>query len=114
MPSVAVAGASGYMGAELLRLLTVHPKLELTAVTSERLSGERLDLSALLDANFGQGNNADGLDQEKSAAITAQVDNNAPSAGAHFEDTIVLAGYGTSNADIVRAVFNASEQQLSS
>src|SRR5262245_25708191 len=43
MPAGAVAGASGYMGAELLRLLTVHPKLELTAVTSERLSGERLD-----------------------------------------------------------------------
>jgi N-acetyl-gamma-glutamyl-phosphate reductase len=40
---VAVAGASGYMGAELLRLLSVHPKVRLTAVTSERLSGERLD-----------------------------------------------------------------------
>jgi N-acetyl-gamma-glutamyl-phosphate reductase len=43
MLRVAVAGASGYMGAELLRLLSVHPKVELTAVTSERLSGERLD-----------------------------------------------------------------------
>lgn len=31
------------MGAELLRLLSVHPKLRVTAVTSERLSGERLD-----------------------------------------------------------------------
>jgi N-acetyl-gamma-glutamyl-phosphate reductase len=31
------------MGAELLRLLSVHPKVELTAVTSERLAGERLD-----------------------------------------------------------------------
>jgi N-acetyl-gamma-glutamyl-phosphate reductase len=31
------------MGAELLRLLSVHPKLRLTAVTSERLAGERLD-----------------------------------------------------------------------
>jgi N-acetyl-gamma-glutamyl-phosphate reductase len=43
MVRVAVAGASGYMGAELLRLLSVHPKLQLAAVTSERLSGERLD-----------------------------------------------------------------------
>ena len=43
MLRVAVAGASGYMGAELLRLLSVHPKLQLTVVTSERLSGERLD-----------------------------------------------------------------------
>jgi N-acetyl-gamma-glutamyl-phosphate reductase len=40
---VAVTGASGYMGAELLRLLSVHPKVRVTAVTSERLAGERLD-----------------------------------------------------------------------
>ena len=43
MLRVAVAGASGYMGAELLRLLSVHPKVRVTTVTSERLSGERLD-----------------------------------------------------------------------
>src|SRR4029453_14129854 len=43
MLRVAVAGASGYMGAELLRLLSVPPKGQLTAVTSERLAGERLD-----------------------------------------------------------------------
>ncbi len=54
---VAVAGASGYMGAELLRLLWVHPKVQLTAVTSERLSGERLDrvfphLRGLSDLTF--------------------------------------------------------------
>src|SRR5207245_5562554 len=40
---VAVAGASGYRGAALLRLLSVHPEVQLTAVTSERLAGERLD-----------------------------------------------------------------------
>src|SRR5262249_2266947 len=39
---VAVAGASGYMGAELLRLLLTHPRVTLTGVTSERLAGERL------------------------------------------------------------------------
>ncbi len=43
MICVAVAGASGYMGAELLRLLLVHPRASVSAVTSERLSGERLD-----------------------------------------------------------------------
>ena len=57
MLRVAVAGASGYMGAELLRLLSVHPKLRVTAVTSERLSGERLDrvfphLRGLSDLTF--------------------------------------------------------------
>ena len=40
MVRVAVAGASGYMGAELLRLLSVHPKVVLTGVTSDRLAGE--------------------------------------------------------------------------
>jgi N-acetyl-gamma-glutamyl-phosphate reductase len=39
---VAVAGASGYMGAESLRLLSVHPKIDLAAVTSERMAGEPL------------------------------------------------------------------------
>jgi N-acetyl-gamma-glutamyl-phosphate reductase len=39
---VAVAGASGYMGAELLRLLLVHPEVAVTAITSERLAGEPL------------------------------------------------------------------------
>jgi N-acetyl-gamma-glutamyl-phosphate reductase len=40
---VAVAGGSGYMGAELLRLLLGHPRVSLEGVTSERLAGERLD-----------------------------------------------------------------------
>jgi N-acetyl-gamma-glutamyl-phosphate reductase len=54
---VAVAGASGYMGAELLRLLLAHPRVHLTGVTSERLSGERLaqgypHLRGLTDLTF--------------------------------------------------------------
>ena len=57
MIRVAVAGASGYMGAELLRLLQVHPEVTLTGVTSDRLSGERLDstyphLRGLTDLRF--------------------------------------------------------------
>ena len=36
---VAVAGASGYTGAELLRLLSQHPHVTLTAVTSEKSAG---------------------------------------------------------------------------
>jgi N-acetyl-gamma-glutamyl-phosphate reductase len=39
---VAVAGASGYMGAELLRLLLRHPHVEVTGVTSDRMAGEPL------------------------------------------------------------------------
>lgn len=43
MIRIAVAGASGYMGAELLRLLLVHPRVSVSVVTSERLQGQRLD-----------------------------------------------------------------------
>jgi len=39
MLKVAILGGSGYTGAELLRLLKQHPKVEITAVTSERSSG---------------------------------------------------------------------------
>jgi N-acetyl-gamma-glutamyl-phosphate reductase len=54
---VAVAGASGYMGAELLRILLGHPHVTLTGVTSERLNGEPLTgsyphLRGLTDLRF--------------------------------------------------------------
>ena len=39
---VAVAGGSGYIGAELLRLLLGHPTINVTGVTSDRLAGEPL------------------------------------------------------------------------
>lgn len=56
---VAVAGASGYMGAELLRLLLRHPRVTVTAVTSERLAGEPLarlypHLRGLTDLSFAE------------------------------------------------------------
>lgn len=64
---VAVAGASGYMGAELLRLLLRHPRVTVTAVTSERLAGEPLarlypHLRGLTDLSFTE------LDPERLAA----------------------------------------------
>jgi N-acetyl-gamma-glutamyl-phosphate reductase len=40
MTSVAVVGASGYVGGELLRLLFRHPKAQITVVTSEQSSGK--------------------------------------------------------------------------
>jgi N-acetyl-gamma-glutamyl-phosphate reductase len=39
---VAVVGASGYTGLELLRLLVRHPELEIVALTSERQAGTLL------------------------------------------------------------------------
>ncbi len=40
--SVAVVGASGYSGEELVRLLLTHPYAELTAVTSRQYAGQSL------------------------------------------------------------------------
>ena len=40
--SVAVAGASGYAGGELLRLLAGHPKFEVRTVTAHSNAGQRL------------------------------------------------------------------------
>ncbi|MFE3071234.1 N-acetyl-gamma-glutamyl-phosphate reductase [Streptomyces sp. NPDC059247] len=39
---VAVAGASGYAGGELLRLLLVHPQVEIGALTGHSNAGQRL------------------------------------------------------------------------
>ena len=39
---VAVAGASGYVGGELLRLISAHPMLDLGAVTGHSNVGHRL------------------------------------------------------------------------
>jgi len=42
MLRVAIAGATGYTGAELVRLLVQHPNVEIVCVTSEQSSGEPL------------------------------------------------------------------------
>lgn len=39
---IAIAGASGYAGAELVRLVALHPQFELTAITSEKSAGTSL------------------------------------------------------------------------
>src|SRR5882757_1282243 len=40
LEKIAVVGASGYSGEELLRLLIRHPGVELAAVTSRQLAGQ--------------------------------------------------------------------------
>lgn len=42
MIKIAICGGSGYTGAELLRILLLHPEVEVTAVTSERSAGKRV------------------------------------------------------------------------
>src|SRR5436305_14040783 len=40
LKTVAIVGASGYSGEELVRLLLSHPHAELTAVTSRQYAGQ--------------------------------------------------------------------------
>ena len=39
---VAILGASGYTGAELVRLLARHPHVEIVALTGDRKAGESM------------------------------------------------------------------------
>jgi N-acetyl-gamma-glutamyl-phosphate reductase len=43
MVRASIAGASGYTGFELIRILSCHPGVELTAITSRAQAGQRLD-----------------------------------------------------------------------
>jgi len=38
-----IVGATGYTGAELVRLLSIHPEIKLTALTSRQYAGQRFD-----------------------------------------------------------------------
>ena len=40
---MSVAGGTGYAGVELLRLLLLHPQVELVRASSEQHAGKRLD-----------------------------------------------------------------------
>ncbi|MCG9041596.1 N-acetyl-gamma-glutamyl-phosphate reductase, partial [Laribacter hongkongensis] len=43
MIKVGIVGGTGYTGVELLRLLSRHPDVELTAITSRKEAGLRVD-----------------------------------------------------------------------
>jgi hypothetical protein len=77
--------------------------------------GDSLDLAALLDANFSEGDDVNDYVrvEQNGNDIKVQVDANGPSSGANFVDVAVLAGYGSSSADIVRVTFENQAQQLS-
>jgi [amino group carrier protein]-6-phospho-L-2-aminoadipate/5-phospho-L-glutamate reductase len=61
---IGVVGASGYVGGELLRLLVVHPKIEIRMITSRQKAGEYVhrihpSLKGFIDLTFSP------LDMEK-------------------------------------------------
>jgi N-acetyl-gamma-glutamyl-phosphate reductase len=68
MTSVAIVGASGYTGAELVRLVLAHPRLELRGVFAKRAAGQKLadsfpQFAGRLDLEF-QPYSADAVDAE--------------------------------------------------
>ncbi|HOU80733.1 MAG TPA: N-acetyl-gamma-glutamyl-phosphate reductase, partial [Methanoregulaceae archaeon] len=40
---IAIIGASGYAGGDIIRLLLSHPRAEVTCATSRKLAGKPLD-----------------------------------------------------------------------
>jgi N-acetyl-gamma-glutamyl-phosphate reductase len=73
MASAAVLGASGYLGGELLRLLSDHPSLEVTYASSSRHAGERLgDVAPNLDAFSELRLSADATGVDEDVAFLAQ------------------------------------------
>ena len=73
---VAVFGASGYTGLELLRILLRHPQFELAVATSEQRAGEPVgevfpSLRGQLDLRFTASADAQALAREVDLAFTA-------------------------------------------
>jgi N-acetyl-gamma-glutamyl-phosphate reductase len=73
MASAAVLGATGYLGGELLRLLSTHPSLNVTYASSTRHAGERLgDIAPHLDSFEELRLSADASRVEQDVAFLAQ------------------------------------------
>ncbi|MCY1546832.1 hypothetical protein D9M68_828530 [compost metagenome] len=76
--------------------------------------GDKLDLSALLDANFVSGSQVSDFVKlvQTGTDITVQVDVNGAAGGASFADVAVLTNYGTTGSDLVRTWFGDADQTL--
>ena len=106
----------GVLGVQVGQVALVHRRRQpQQLVLQQRQALRHPDEQDLLDANFQDGDSVDDFVQleQSGADVQVQVDSNGPSGGANFVDVAVLSGYGTSNADIVRVVFENQTQQLS-
>lgn len=69
MLKVGIIGASGYTGAELIRLLVNHPKVEIAHVTANQYAGKKVsflypNLTGIFDASFEK------FDSQKAKEVT--------------------------------------------
>lgn len=81
------------------------------------VDGDKIDLSSLLDAAFTANSNINNFVQlsQNGNDVTVRVDTTGSanfSANGSGHDVAVLAGYGTSHADIVNMVFAGTEHQM--
>jgi len=78
------------------------------------VGGDRIDLSALLDANFGPSSTVSDFVKltQTGSNVTVQVDTDGTGGAASFTDVAVLANYGSTNQDLVRVFFEGVDQTL--
>ncbi len=92
---VAVVGATGYTGAELVRILSGHPGVEITLATSERWAGRPI---AEVDSGLGDG----GLMLEKlEPALVAERAGFAFTALPHGESARLVAAFVEAGLKVV-------------
>ncbi|MEM9514025.1 MAG: N-acetyl-gamma-glutamyl-phosphate reductase [Actinomycetota bacterium] len=73
--NIAVVGASGYTGAELLRLLDAHPSMALRAITAASMAGQRVaDLYPSLGVAYGETTFEAGLIDDDPHALVERLD----------------------------------------
>jgi Ca2+-binding RTX toxin-like protein len=79
------------------------------------VEGDKIDLSGLLDANFGPTSNVSDFVRltQTGSNITVQVDANGAAGGVSFVDVAVVTNYGTAPVqDLVRMFFEGADRTL--
>ena len=74
--------------------------------------GDKLDLSALLDANFGSGSNVSDFVRvlDSGTDATVQVDTDGAGGGSTWTDVATLSNYGTINNQVLVNFENQTQQ----
>jgi hypothetical protein len=77
-------------------------------------SNDVIDLSQLLDANFGPASNVTDFVHvtQTGSNVTVQVDPDRAAGGANFSDVAILSSYGTANPDPVIVYFAGANHTL--
>jgi hypothetical protein len=85
-----------------------------TITDNHATDNDVLDLSALLDANFGASSNvADFVRVTQTGSnVTVQVDPDGAAGGANFSGVAILSGHGTANPDPVLVYFAGANHTL--